>query len=98
MSPDNTKRHKRDMQADYTPDSTRPSRRVSTAETLRYPWIGPPTQYSGIMRTSTHSSSSRKMLYNPPRLKASHMSSGEASYFTPRKPKAGEFHWPMALL
>jgi hypothetical protein len=34
---DNTRRCKRDMQADYTPDFTRASRRVSKAETLRYP-------------------------------------------------------------
>ena len=34
---DNTKRRKRDMKADYTPDFARSSRRVSKAETLRYP-------------------------------------------------------------
>jgi hypothetical protein len=33
---DNTRRRKRDMPADYTPDFTRTSRRVSKAETLRY--------------------------------------------------------------
>src|ERR1019366_4383595 len=33
---DSTRRRKRDMQADYTPEFAPSSRRVSTAETLRY--------------------------------------------------------------
>ena len=33
---DNTQRRKRDRKADYTPDFAPSSRRVSTAETLRY--------------------------------------------------------------
>jgi hypothetical protein len=33
---DRTKRRKRDIEANYTPDFTSSNRRVSTAETLRY--------------------------------------------------------------
>jgi hypothetical protein len=44
---DNTQRRKRDRKADYTPDFAPSSRRVSTAETLRYPLLSPFAHHAG---------------------------------------------------